>query len=210
MFECRLPVALLNLATECCCSSYSGHVAAPAPSTCLNADSFPVEPEQTRLNTDTILNVNPHCSIGTVKFFLWAGYLQQVCVNELGSSHARGLVELWLKQNGNVLGGRGLLIGQVGLRLAQLWCLHTRIAVQGRSWQHHGGLWQAALHECLLRPAREQIGRSKDSNCGAYRWRDCNLEQKTGNLLCHVLPVRLQWGAEQVLWLGDWRTSAKS
>ena len=57
-------------------------------------------------------------------------YLQQVCVNELGASHARWLVELGLKQNGNVLGGGRLLIGQTGLRLAQLRCLHARIAVQ--------------------------------------------------------------------------------
>lgn len=61
------------------------------------------------------------------------GYLQQVCVNELGASHSRRLVELWLKQNGNVLSGGGLLIGQIRLRLAQLRCLHARIAVQGRS-----------------------------------------------------------------------------
>lgn len=45
MFTCRLPVALQNWATECCYSNYSGHVVAPAPSTCLNADSSPVEPE---------------------------------------------------------------------------------------------------------------------------------------------------------------------
>ena len=45
MFACMLPVALPNLATECYCSSYSGHVVAPAPSTCLNADSSHVEPE---------------------------------------------------------------------------------------------------------------------------------------------------------------------
>lgn len=44
-----LPVALQNWATGCCYSSYSGHVVAPALSTCLNADSSPVEPEQTEV-----------------------------------------------------------------------------------------------------------------------------------------------------------------
>lgn len=58
-----------------------------------------------------------------------SGYLQQMCINELGPSHARGLVELWLKQNGNVLSGGRLLISQTGLRLAQLRGLHARIAV---------------------------------------------------------------------------------
>lgn len=41
----------------------------------------------------------------------FSGYLQQVCVNELRAPQARRLVELRLKQNGNVLGGGGLLIG---------------------------------------------------------------------------------------------------
>lgn len=56
-----------------------------------------------------------------------------MCVDELGTSHAGGLVELGLKQNRNVLGGGGLLISQIRLRLAQLRCLHTCIAVQGWS-----------------------------------------------------------------------------
>lgn len=64
---------------------------------------------------------------------IFPDYLQQVCVNELGAPHTRGLVELWLKQNGNVLGGGGLLIGQTRLRLAQLRCLDAGIAVQGWS-----------------------------------------------------------------------------
>lgn len=87
---------------------------------------------------------------------IFSAYLQQVSVNELGASHARGLVELWLKQNGNVLGGGGLLISQTRLRLAQLRCLDTRIAVQGWSRHHDGGLRQAALHECLLGPEKFQ------------------------------------------------------
>lgn len=36
------------------------------------------------------------------------------------------------------------------------------------------------------------------------------LEQSTERLLCCGLPVRLQRGAEQVLWLRDWRASAES
>lgn len=72
-----------------------------------------------------------------------------MCVNKLGAPHAGGLVELGLKQNGNVLGGGGLLISQAGLGLAQLWCLYPRVTVQGGSRQHHGGLGQAALHKCL-------------------------------------------------------------
>lgn len=89
-----------------------------------------------------------------------SGYLQQVCFDELGPSHAWGLVELWLKQNGNVLGGGGLLISQTGLGLPQLRGLHTRIAVKRRSWQHHRRLRQAAwMHECLLRPEGKQMWR---------------------------------------------------
>lgn len=61
------------------------------------------------------------------------GYLQQVCVNELRAPQARRLVELRLKQNGNVLGGGGLLVGQAGLRLAQFRGLDTRVTVQGWS-----------------------------------------------------------------------------
>lgn len=59
MVACRLPVALQNWATECCYSSYSGHVAAPAPSTCLNADSSPVEPEpETQNMSDELYTKN--------------------------------------------------------------------------------------------------------------------------------------------------------
>lgn len=53
MFTRVLPVALQNWATECYCSSYSDHVVVLALSTCLNADSSPVEPAQkkcSRLN----------------------------------------------------------------------------------------------------------------------------------------------------------------
>ena len=57
--------------------------------------------------------------------------LQQVSIYELGGSHARGLVELGLKQDGDMLRGGGLLVGQAGLRLAQLRALHPGVAVQG-------------------------------------------------------------------------------
>lgn len=86
----------------------------------------------------------------------FSSYLQQVCVNKLRAPHARGLVELWLKQNGNVLGGGGLLVGQAGLGLAQLWRLDTGVTVQGWSRQHHGGLGEAALHK-RLRPEGGRI-----------------------------------------------------
>lgn len=59
----------------------------------------------------------------------FSSYLQQVCVNKLRAPHARGLVELRLKQNGNVLGGGRLLVGQAGLGLAQLWRLDTGVTV---------------------------------------------------------------------------------
>lgn len=142
----------------------------------------------------------------------WAGYLKQVCVNKLGASHARGLVELRLEQNGNVLGGWWLLIGQVRLRLPQLRCLHTRVAVQRRSWQHHGRLRQAVLHECLLWPKGRQssqiICQEQDTNKMETQFNWCVCEW---DIVCVcVLPIRLQGGTEQVLWLRDWRSSAKS
>lgn len=52
MFVCTIPVALQNWATECCYSNYSGHVVAPALSTCLNADSSPVVPKQKTNTSD--------------------------------------------------------------------------------------------------------------------------------------------------------------
>lgn len=44
VFAYWLPVALQNWATERCYSNCSGRAVGLAPSTCLNADSFPVEP----------------------------------------------------------------------------------------------------------------------------------------------------------------------
>lgn len=59
-------------------------------------------------------------------------YLQYVRVYKLGATHSRGLVELWFKQDGDVLRVGGLLEGQAGLGLSQLRRLHSRVAVQGR------------------------------------------------------------------------------
>ena len=95
MFVCRIPVALQNWVTECCYSNYSGHVVAPAPSTCLNADSSPVVPKQKTqrrqmecIHISKINKMQTQCDISVLQLC----YLQQVCVNELGASHARGLV----------------------------------------------------------------------------------------------------------------------
>ena len=76
-----------------------------------------------------------------------------MCVHKLGATHARGLVKLRLKQDGDVLGVGGLLEGHAGLRLAQIRGLHPGVAVKRCAREHHGRrLRQAVLHEGLLGP----------------------------------------------------------
>lgn len=53
-----------------------------------------------------------------------------MCIYKLGATDSRGLVELWFKQDGDVLRVGGLLEGQAGLGLTQIRGLHSRVAVQ--------------------------------------------------------------------------------
>lgn len=103
-----------------------------------------------------------------------------------------------------MLGGGGLLVGQAGLRLAQIGCLHAGVTVQRGSRQHHGGLRQAALHESLLGPAQSEGGDHKDQSW----WR--NVKKTSTRLRQTGLPVRLQRGAEEVLRLRHRGSGAES
>lgn len=106
-----------------------------------------------------------------------------------------------------MLGGGGLLVGQAGLRLAQVRCLHARVTVQRGSRQHHGGLRQAALHEGLLGP--EQSGGGQTDQLW-LRDKDKIGATQADWPATTQLPVRLQRGTEEVLRLRHLGSGAES
>lgn len=76
----KLPVALQNWLTECCYSNYSGHAAAPALNTYLNADSSPVEPGGDIMGLVPVKKNTKEQQHGA--------HLQQVSIDELRAPHA--------------------------------------------------------------------------------------------------------------------------